>query len=272
MPHIGSELVDWENLQVVHDWIKELTLDDEDLWNLRLQAKLNANITAVDPSNAVNDGTALDITLADTRSALNLQWLLAMRPGEVSAEHRPQIIKAGATHPNPIIRDLFEQFIPQSERVERLGNSVNAADILAMPGSVDRGRDLFLNSKLLQCKNCHQIGDEGKPLGPNLTKIARDRTKQQLLESILEPSKTIEPKYVTHIIETKSGLLHTGLLKERTEEKVVLLTAENKPVEIATGEIEQIVHQQKSLMPDLLFRDMTAEELADLLAFLESLK
>ena len=37
-------------------------------------------------------------------------------------------------------------------------------------------------------------------------------------------------------------------------------------------QIEQLVAQQRSLMPELLLRDMTAEQVADLLAYLKSLK
>jgi len=52
----------------------------------------------------------------------------------------------------------------------------------------------------------------------------------------------------------------------------VLRDAKDKPIRIPTGDVEQIVPQRQSLMPELLLRDMTAEQVADLLAFLSGLK
>jgi hypothetical protein len=53
---------------------------------------------------------------------------------------------------------------------------------------------------------------------------------------------------------------------------VRLKDARNEEIRVAADEIEVIVPQQKSLMPDLLLRDMTPQQVADLLAYLSSLK
>jgi putative heme-binding domain-containing protein len=124
----------------------------------------------------------------------------------------------------------------------------------------------------MQCRNCHRIGEAGTPVGPDLTSIAKQRTRAELLESILDPSRKIDPKFVTYVVETKAGQVHTGLLVERTPDRVTLRAADNKPIDVAAADIEQLVPQQRSLMPDLLFRDLTADQLADLLAYLESLR
>jgi putative heme-binding domain-containing protein len=72
--------------------------------------------------------------------------------------------------------------------------------------------------------------------------------------------------------ETKDGRLHSGLLVERTEQAVVLKDAKNQIIRLAANEIEQLTSQQQSLMPDLLLRDLTAQQVADLIAFLSSLR
>jgi hypothetical protein len=66
--------------------------------------------------------------------------------------------------------------------------------------------------------------------------------------------------------------VHSGLLVERTETQVVLRTTKNEELRFNTQELEFIAPQSQSLMPDLLYQDMTAEQLADLLAYLETLK
>ena len=92
------------------------------------------------------------------------------------------------------------------------------------------------------------------------------------MESILEPSKTIDPQFVSHLVETTQGEVLTGLLAERTDEEVVLRQADNKEVRIPVADIERQAPQQKSLMPELLLRDMTAEQVADMLEYLAGLQ
>ena len=69
-----------------------------------------------------------------------------------------------------------------------------------------------------------------------------------------------------------NGRVFTGLLVTKDQDEVVLKDAQAKDLRFAADEIELLVPQQKSLMPDLLWQDMTAQELADLLAFLVSLR
>jgi putative heme-binding domain-containing protein len=156
--------------------------------------------------------------------------------------------------------------------LKRLGGTIQAQAILAMSGSAERGRELFLNFAGVQCKNCHKIGEQGQSLGPDLTQIGKKLDKPKLLENILEPSKTIDPQFVSHLVETTGGEVHTGLLVRRTEAEVVLKKADLKEVAIPASEIERSVPQQKSLMPDLLMKDMTPQQAADLLEFLAGLK
>ncbi len=74
------------------------------------------------------------------------------------------------------------------------------------------------------------------------------------------------------MIETTQGRVHTGLLVTRTTEQVVLKNAQNELIRLAPSEVEVLVPQRQSLMPDLLLRDMTAQQVADLVAYLGTLK
>ena len=271
MPHIGSQTVDWEGVKLIHDWITSLPCDEPN--NGRLQARAEALARQLSSDAG---GASSDVALSDELSNPYLALAVQRRAAEYAVmPMRPEwwtAIEAAGRGSNPIIRDLFEQFLPESERVERLGNRVDAAAILAMTGDAERGRALFTRSQTLACRNCHRVGEAGTAVGPDLTAIGKLRPRAELLESILDPSKQIDPKFVTYVVETQTGVVHTGLLVSRDDEGLTLRTAENKTLSINADEIEQAVPQQRSLMPDLLFRDLTAKELADLLAFLESLR
>src|SRR5262249_33089838 len=112
----------------------------------------------------------------------------------------------------------------------------------------------------------------GQSLGPDLSQIGKKLDKPRLLESILEPSKAIDPQFVSHLIETTSGEVVSGLLVRRTDSEIVLKKADGKEAAFAAVEVERCLPQQKSLMPELLLRDLSPQQAADLLEFLSGLR
>ena len=69
-----------------------------------------------------------------------------------------------------------------------------------------------------------------------------------------------------------AGRIQTGLLVKRTDAEIILKNSEGKQIRIPANEVELIVPQRKSLMPELLLREMTGQQVADLLAYLGGLK
>ena len=172
----------------------------------------------------------------------------------------------------PEVRDLFERFLPEEQRIKRLGAIVKPEQILAIPGDVERGRKLFFDVQGVQCKNCHRIGGKGQEVGPDLDAIGKKYDRAAILDNILFPSKQIDQKYLTYRLETKRGIFYSGLLVSKDDKKVVLKDANAKQIEVKADEVESLAVDQKSLMPELLLRDLTAEQVADLTAYLSSLK
>ena len=105
-----------------------------------------------------------------------------------------------------------------------------------------------------------------------MTQIGKKYNRSQLLESILQPSKVVEPKYVMQLVETKKGRVYSGMLIKKTAAELVLKNADNKEIRISTADVELQLPRRQSMMPELQLRDMTAQEVADLLEYLTSLK
>jgi putative heme-binding domain-containing protein len=74
------------------------------------------------------------------------------------------------------------------------------------------------------------------------------------------------------VVETTAGQVVSGLLVRKDESEIVLKDAQNKQQRFAMSDVEGVHQQQKSLMPELLLRELTAQQVADLLAYLASLK
>jgi putative heme-binding domain-containing protein len=272
MPQFGTTLIDAFGSGLVRRWIESMTGEKlpEAVAKQRREEteQLRALGTAAD-----GDLDAAMRKVAALLSSPSGAFLLADNLAKTrSPEVRQRIVEVGYAHPDPAIRDLFERFVPEEKRVQRLGGSIKPADILALKGDSTRGRVLFFEMAGVQCKNCHKIGEQGQSVGPELTLIGKKLDKAKILENILEPSKSIEPQYVSQLVETTGGEVHTGLLVRRTDAETVLKKADGKEVSIAAAEIERSVPQQKSLMPDLLLRDLAPQQAADLLEFLAGLK
>jgi putative heme-binding domain-containing protein len=244
------------------------TISGEDRQKAREQQRSRA--TARAQTRTAERTEIIGKLLSSTPSALMLVAELDSR--RIPDSVRLQLLNAALARPEARVRDLFERFVPDEQRVKRLGSVIKPEQILSLSGDAARGKELFFRGGGLQCANCHRVGETGSTLGPDLTQIARKYTRTQLVESLLEPSKTIEPKYTLYLVETTEGQVHTGLLAEKTPQAVVLKNAGDKEVRIPASKVETLVPQPKSLMPDLLLRDLSAEQAADLLEFLVTLK
>jgi putative heme-binding domain-containing protein len=241
---------------------------DNDLLEARAQVRQRAEVAA--KARARERADAIGRLLSSTSSALVLAEALGR--DQMPASVRGQVLAAAQKRSDPAVRDLFERFLPDELRAKRLGSVIKPEQILSLKGDAERGRKLFFESSVLQCVKCHRIGKVGGAVGPDLSDIGKKATRAQILESLLEPSKKIDPQWVAYLLETTDGKLYTGLLKSRTDREVVLRGIDDKDVHVKAAKVERLTPLAKSLMPELLLRDLTAQQAADLLEMLSSLK
>jgi len=234
------------------------------------QARAAQDVARRKQERAAERSTLIAELLADSNRAILLARALHL--GRVPQATSEAIVDSAAGHSDAAVRDLFESFVPEERRVKRLGDAVKPEELLKLAGDLERGRQLFHKTAGVQCRNCHKIAQDGADLGPDLSQIGRKYDRAKMLESILDPSKNIEPQFVTWVVETTAGKVFTGLLVRKDGTEIVLKDAQNKPQRIPIADVEGTFQQQKSLMPELLLRELTAQQVADLLAYLASLK
>ena len=138
-------------------------------------------------------------------------------------------------------------------------------------GNPLQGLQTFRSTKAA-CSTCHRIGYVGGRIGPDLSRIGAIRVRKDLLESILFPSSSFVRSYEPLLVVTTSGELISGLVKSRGQEGLTLILAADKERRIPLSEIEEERPGDTSIMPAGLDKQLTTQELADLLAFLESAK
>lgn len=138
-------------------------------------------------------------------------------------------------------------------------------------GDAKTGEQIFLTRTELSCVRCHKVGSKGGEVGPKLTDIAKTKDSRYLLEAIVQPDAKIAENFETVVILNDEDEVFTGILKKETPEKITLMTAEGKTIDVPT---ESIVQRKKgkSSMPADLIKLMTRRQLRDLVAYLSSLK
>jgi putative heme-binding domain-containing protein len=246
MPHLGAEQPDEQGLRLIEQWIASLPASAE-----------TASSGSVSKTPAE--------LFADTKLAIILARKLAR--GELKAEHRQLVIaEAEKLTPGPI-RDLFEGYLPDDGRGRRLGTSPRPKAILSLAGDRARGETLFW-SQAVNCGACHKVGERGTSVGPDLSQIGKQRAREDLLASVLEPSRRVEPKFASYVVQTVDGRVLTGVLVSRDESQAVLRDGQNKEYVLPTHEIEALKPSVKSLMPEGQIAGLTAQDAADLLEYL----
>ncbi len=269
MPHFGSNLVDEEGVRLMLDWISSMPAPDSanaEPWNWDQFERMLQTIPDA-PKSARN--AAIDRHLSSTANALRVAR--AVQEPAFDAALKRQFIARAAAHPRPETRDLFERFLPEDQRAKRLGTSFDPNVVLSRNGDAARGRNVFFRESV-QCINCHRLEDRGRELGPDLSKIGAKYTRAQLLEHLTSPSKFIDPKFIAFEIETADDESISGFILKRTEKSVTLKTINAETVTLTRGEYVSIRPSAISTMPLDILQSLTAEEAADLLAFLGTLK
>ncbi|MEX0715888.1 MAG: dehydrogenase, partial [Planctomycetaceae bacterium] len=144
------------------------------------------------------------------------------------------------------------------------------AELAQRRGSRVRGMLVYTTNGA--CLTCHKVEQKGKEVGPDLTGIGAKLSRQALYESILFPSAGISHNYETYTILLANGTTVNGVITSRTDEAVTLKSNEAIERTYPMAEIEEIVKQNVSLMPADVQKNMTAEELVDLVEYLTTLR
>jgi putative membrane-bound dehydrogenase-like protein len=144
--------------------------------------------------------------------------------------------------------------------------------VLRRSGNPERGRKLFFDVEKSLCLKCHRVGDRGEHIAPELTGVGSRFSRIYILESILEPSRTIAPRYGTLVVAQKNGQMVSGVKVMETEGALTLADNQGQRHVVAKTDIEERRPSPVSTMPEGLEKRFTQDEFIDLIAFLVSQK
>jgi len=136
-------------------------------------------------------------------------------------------------------------------------------------GNAERGHVLFEGKA--QCATCHRVNGRGPRVAPDLSDIGSIRTLAALQRAILEPNEALLPIHRPVRLVTRSGeTIRARRLNEDTL-TVQVIDEHERLRSIDKADLKQYTVETTSAMPS--FKDrLNADEVADLIAYLTSLK
>ncbi|HIE98889.1 MAG TPA: c-type cytochrome [Fuerstia sp.] len=135
-------------------------------------------------------------------------------------------------------------------------------------GIAESGKVLFRNQS---CISCHTVANGQHPKGPHLVDIGKRYKVNELIESIVDPSKKIAQGFDTWTFVMLSGKAHNGFVVLESAETVTIRQNDGLSVELLQDDIDERVKQEISMMPKGVVGNLTPEQLADLVAWLQTL-
>lgn len=122
------------------------------------------------------------------------------------------------------------------------------------------------------CASCHKLYGAGGEIGPDLTGSNRTNL-EYILGNVITPSAIIQDDYRMHLVQTFDGRNYSGIPANEDERFLRLRVANRQePVLIPKSDIEAREIAKVSMMPEGLLKELTDDQVLDLIAFLQQLK
>ncbi|MEQ1902752.1 MAG: L-sorbosone dehydrogenase [Pirellulaceae bacterium] len=137
-------------------------------------------------------------------------------------------------------------------------------------------RDLKNGEKMFavgQCFKCHRLDGAGGSVGPDLTPAGRRFNSQDLLETLVVPSKEVSDQYRATVFQLENGQTVVGRVANLNGDQYMVQTDLYDPgrfTNIKVGDIADMKPSTTSMMPTGLLDSMTRDEVLDLVAYLRS--
>ena len=170
-------------------------------------------------------------------------------------------------HPNTQVRADSERLFGGEVSPDRADVVAKYQTALDLEADATRGLAVFKKT----CSVCHRVGDIGHRVAPDLASV-QNKSLADLLVSILDPNREAQPNFNTYNVLTEDGRIFTGIIVTETANSITLRKSEAKDDVILRGNIDELISTGKSLMPEGLEKDLSAQDLADVMAFVKTIK
>ena len=170
-------------------------------------------------------------------------------------------------HPNGAVRDRSRKLFGDGVQTQRSRVVAEYQKVLELDGQAERGLEVFKK----KCAVCHRVGDVGHRVAPELVSV-KNKSAADLLIAILDPNREAQPNFNTYTVITENGRIYNGIIVAEAAGSITLRRAEARQDVILRSTIETLASTGVSLMPEGLEKDLSPQNIADVIAFVQSIK
>ncbi len=143
------------------------------------------------------------------------------------------------------------------------------ADLMKLKGDAVKGQQMFMQAG---CVACHQVKGQFINFGPDLSQIGNKLSLDGLFSAVLYPSAAIEHSFNGVTVATKTKQQIIGYVISETADELTLKIAGGAAQPVKKASIASREELKDSLMPPGLAAAIGPQGLADLVAWLQTLK
>lgn len=186
----------------------------------------------------------------------------SIQPWTLAFRHKIRLVM----NPDPAVRNAVRPLLEQTPQ-DRALVVKQYEPVLNRTANAARGEQVFRDI----CAKCHRLNGYGAEVGPDLGTV-RNQPKQILLTNILIPSQSIAQGYESYVVETANGGQYDGVIGPQTPTAITLRHEDGKEDVIQRHEIKTMYVTNLSAMPADLEKQISMEQMADLLEYLKTAK
>ena len=194
--------------------------------------------------------------------------LVILKSKKVPAELIPDVVASVSGAWRGSIRTEAASYLPDNGKSTTSKPAPTMPQLLALKANGEKGKKIFTAT----CNVCHQVNNVGYDFGPKLSEIGSKLPKEGLLESIVHPSAGIGFGYEGWELKMKDGATLSGILASKTETDIDIKFPGGTHRQLKTSDVLSLTQMKQSMMTDGLYNNMSAQDMANLLEYLEGLK
>ncbi len=221
-------------------------------------------LAAFDSQTPLLRRAMLDLMLSqEPRAAL---LVTALEQGDIKLSEIDPTRQARLTkHRNKDLHNRAERLFTSAVASDRSEVVAKYQAAVEMKGDATRGRAVFEKN----CVTCHRVANIGVNVGPDIADT-REKLPSYLLTNILDPNRAVDANSFGFTIVTKQGKSYIGLVKAETSVSITIRMSEGKEETLLRADIDEMKTSGQSLMPVGFEKNITVDQMADLISFLKN--
>lgn len=165
--------------------------------------------------------------------------------------------------------DLVKVVYPKGPgRQWKLENALPLLEAGLTNRNFEQGKNMY---DAITCNRCHTMRGEGGSIGPDLTQLGTRFSAKDMLESIIDPNKSISDQYAATHFTLKNGQSVVGRLTNEDANTYYVSQNPYEPetvIKLAKKNVASHKYSPVSIMFGNLINSLNEEELKDLMAYL----